>query len=61
MADQVYSTRPSQALGDRVWLTYPDGRPDLARVPRPLLWTAVYLCIGGIAAVLALRLAGWIG
>ena len=60
VTDQVYSGRPHPPLGTRVQLTYPQGRPDLARVPRPLLWAGVYLLLIGLLAVLVAKQAGWL-
>ncbi|MFC0588799.1 hypothetical protein ACFFF7_05175 [Novosphingobium aquiterrae] len=40
--DQVYGGSEQPPVGTRIVLSYPVGRPDLARPPRPLLWLAVY-------------------
>ena len=45
-------------LGAMVELTYPAGRPDLARPPRPLMWVAVYLLLAGMVAMLAASALG---
>jgi len=58
--DAVYSPRPSVALGDQIWLTYPDGRPELAAVPRPAMWLMVWLAVGAMTAVLAGVALGWL-
>ena len=42
VADHVYVGTRHPAVGAQVSLTYPAGRPDLARVPRPLTWLGVY-------------------
>ena len=60
VTDAVYSARPKASLGDKVWLTYPDGRPDLACVPRPGLWLMVSLAIVAMAAILAGKALGWL-
>lgn len=60
VTDQVYSPRPEPAVGTRLTLTYPVGRPDLARVPRPWLWFGVYAVLICLLAILAGRLLGWL-
>lgn len=42
VVDQVYVGTVHPPVGEKVSLSYPAGRPDLARVPRPLTWLAVY-------------------
>ena len=59
--DQVYSGAPRPAVGTLIEVTYPEGRPDLARPPRPLLWWVVYGAIGYGMAVLVAKAAGLIG
>lgn len=56
--DQVLSSKLSPPLGAMVELTYPAGRPDLARPPRPLMWVAVYLLLAGMVAMLAASALG---
>lgn len=58
--DDVYSASPVPAIGQRRRLTYPAGRPDLARVPRPALWLAVYGLLLVLPVLLAARLLGWL-
>ena len=58
--DEVYSARPVPPIGQRRRLTYPARRPDLARVPRPALWLAVYGLLLGLIGVFAAKLLGWI-
>ncbi|WP_296677385.1 hypothetical protein [Novosphingobium sp.] len=58
VTDQVLHTSPRPPLGTRVTLHYPFGRPELARVPRPLMWLGVYALL---AALFALLLAKTIG
>jgi len=42
VVDQVFSVARKPEIGALVELAYPEGRPDLARPPRPLMWCAVY-------------------
>lgn len=58
--DEVYSARPVPPIGQPRQLTYPAGRPDLARVPRPVLWLAIYGLLLAMVAVLSARLLGWL-
>jgi hypothetical protein len=41
--------------GEAVTLFYPEGRPDLARLPRPLMWAAAYVGLAALAVVLAVE------
>ncbi|MFM5954250.1 MAG: DUF3592 domain-containing protein [Novosphingobium sp.] len=59
--DQVYSARPQPPVGTLVQLSYPEGRPDLARVSRPVLWLFVYAVLLFGLAILIARTAGWLG
>ena len=56
--DVVYRARPKQAVGDKVQLIYPQGRPDLARISRPAMWVMVYGVLGVMAVVLAALAVG---
>lgn len=49
VVDQVYVGSRHPPVGTQVSLSYPPGRPDLARVPRPLMWLGVYAFL--IAAI----------
>lgn len=40
--DAVHGPRRRPETGSTVTLAYPEGRPDLARPPRPMMWTAIY-------------------
>lgn len=60
VVDQVLSPRPTPDEGTRVSLTYPVGRPDLARVPRPLLWGMVYALLTGMCLLLLAVATGWL-
>ncbi|MFM5884061.1 MAG: DUF3592 domain-containing protein [Novosphingobium sp.] len=42
VTDEVLQPSPQPPVGARVKLTYPYGRPDLARVPRRAMWITVY-------------------
>lgn len=57
--DAVWSLRPEPPLGTRRILAFPEGRPDLARPPRPWLWIAIYAVLAYLLAVLAARVLGW--
>ena len=59
--DGVYGSSPKPPVGTRVELAYPEGRPDLARPPRPLLWLSVYGLLAAMEAVLLAKMMGWIG
>jgi hypothetical protein len=58
--DAVYSVAAKPPIGTRIELTYPAGRPDLARPPRPLLWSGVYLLLFGMLGILAAKALGWL-
>ncbi|WP_088310981.1 DUF3592 domain-containing protein [Novosphingobium sp. B 225] len=60
VTDQVYSGREYPPVGTRVTLSYPHGRPDLARVPRPWLWLGVYAVLLYGLAVLIGKATGWL-
>lgn len=58
--DQVYSGRPYPPVGTRVSLSYPVGRPDLARPPRPLMWLGVYAVLLFLLGILLGKALGLI-
>ncbi|MBS0473656.1 MAG: hypothetical protein JSR28_00730 [Proteobacteria bacterium] len=58
--DQVYGARESPPVGTRVTLSYPVGRPDLARPPRPLMWLWVYGVLLTMLVMLIAKLMGWL-
>jgi hypothetical protein len=60
VTDAVYGSSPKPPLGTRVELVHPEGRPDLARVPRPLMWLVVYGVLVGLDAVLLAKMMGWL-
>ena len=61
VADAVYRPARSPPPGTSVVLSYPQGRPDLARVPRPLMWLAVYGVLVVLEGVLLAKMLGWLG
>lgn len=58
--DQVYTARLRPAVGSRIELVYPQGRPDLARPPRPMLWLFIYTMLTGMLALLIAKALGWL-
>ncbi|MFM5950762.1 MAG: hypothetical protein ACKOPM_16275 [Novosphingobium sp.] len=60
VTDEVYHASPRPPIGARVTLRYPLGRPELARVPRTLLWLGVYALLIGMFAVFLARLLDWL-
>jgi hypothetical protein len=50
--DQMLNSTPRPSLGSEVWLHYPRGRPDLARIARPATWAFVYLALGAMLAIM---------
>ncbi len=60
VTDQLYGSRPAYAVGAKCRVMWPDGRPDLARIPRPWLWTGVYGMLFYLAGILIGRLTGFI-
>ncbi|MBS0481852.1 MAG: hypothetical protein JSR96_06790 [Proteobacteria bacterium] len=58
VTDQVYGGREYPPVGTQVTLSYPVGRPDLARPPRPLMWLLVYGALLTMLALLIARLMG---
>ena len=61
VTDAVFGSSPKPAVGTTVVLAYPEGRPDLARPPRLLLWLSVYGLLVGLEALLLAKMMGWIG
>jgi hypothetical protein len=47
--------------GARVALAYPEGRPDKARVGRPLWRAYAYAVLLCMLAILVARATGWLG
>ena len=60
VTDEVLCSKPAPPLGTRLTLSYPFGRPDLAHVPRPLMWLAVYATLLGLFAMLLARALDWL-
>lgn len=60
VTDQVYSGKPGPDVGTRIKLTYPFGRPDLARVPRPMMWLGVYAVLLFLLGILVAKAMGWL-
>ena len=60
VTEALHSTVQKPPVGTAVSLRHPQGRPDLARVPRPLLWLAVYGLLVGLEAVLLAKMLGWL-
>jgi hypothetical protein len=58
--DSVYGSTQSFAVGTVMELVYPEGRPDLARPPRLLLWAGVYGVFLFLTSVLGAKLLGLI-
>ncbi len=61
VADSLYSPTRTFAVGTIMELVYPEGRPELARPPRLLMWIAVYGVLIGLGSVLAAKMMGWLG
>ena len=60
VVDQVYSASQQPPLDTFRELSYPEGRPDLARPPRPILWGAIYVFLILLIAMLFSSWMGWI-
>lgn len=58
--DMVYRAVARPAAGTFVELAYPEGRPDLARPPRPLMWLAVYALFFYLIGMLIAKALGWL-
>lgn len=56
--DQLLVAQRSPPVGAEVWLHYPQGRPELARIPRPATWAMVYSVLLAILTVLIFKLCG---
>ncbi|WP_298190920.1 DUF3592 domain-containing protein [Novosphingobium sp.] len=61
VVEAVYSGAQKPDLGTVVALRHPAGRPDLAHVPRPLMWLAVYGLLVFMDGMLLAKMMGWIG
>ena len=60
VTDALYSPKRTLPAGHVSELVYPEGRPDLARLPRLWLWLAVYGLLIGFIGVLCAKLMGWL-
>lgn len=60
VVEAVYSGAQKPPLGTVVSLRHPAGRPDLAQVPRPLMWLTVYALLVFMEAVLLAKMMGWL-
>jgi hypothetical protein len=58
VVDQLLVTQRSPTVGTELWLHYPQGRPDLARIPRPATWAMVYAVLLAMLTVLIFKLCG---
>lgn len=58
MIDQIQYASPRPPIDTKVTLFYPEGHPDLARVPRPALWLFVYGLLVVLLAMPAAKAAG---
>lgn len=53
--DALFASTRNPPLGSTRELTYPEGHPQLARPPRPLMWVTVYLGFVGLTGMLAAK------
>ena len=60
VVEMLYRGAQTPPVGTVVPLRHPAGRPDLAHVPRPLLWMMVYALLAGLEALLLARMMGWL-
>ncbi|NLR39613.1 DUF3592 domain-containing protein [Novosphingobium sp. ERW19] len=61
VTDQVWRRKPTPPVGTKLMVRFPEGCPEMARVPRPAMWAFVYGCIvlmGGMLLAKALGLLG---
>lgn len=58
VVDQLYASKPQLADGAQCRVTWPDGRPDLARIPRPWMWSSVYCILLYLFVILSGKLTG---
>ncbi|WP_295530658.1 hypothetical protein [Novosphingobium sp. Chol11] len=58
VVDAVYGSTRAFAEGTVMELVYPEGRPDLARPPRLVLWAGVYGVFVFLTTVLGTKLLG---
>ncbi len=60
ITDAVLQNTAEPPVGTTVDLVYPNGRPDLARRPRPFLRSMIYVTLLAMNAILAARLANFL-
>lgn len=60
ITDQLYGSRPALSEGTICRVTWPEGRPDLARIPRPGVWLGVYAVLLYPAGIVVGRLTGFL-
>ena len=60
VTDQLYGSKAAIAVGTRCRIMWPQGRPDLARIPRPWMWVGVYAVLLYVAGIMAGKLCGYI-
>lgn len=58
VTEVLFRMAAAPPLGTAVSLRHPEGRPDLARVPRLVLWIMVYGVLVGLEVVLAFMMLG---
>lgn len=58
--DAVHSSYRQPEVGTTRELVYPQGRPDLARPPRPAMWLGIYGLLSFMLLLLLARLMGLI-
>lgn len=61
VADSLYRAVARPEIGTTRELAYPRGRPDLARPPRPLLWSGIYLFLLALLSILTTKALGLLG
>jgi hypothetical protein len=61
VVDSHYRPVRKPEAGARVALSYPEGRPDKARVGRPLWRAYAYAVLLCMRAILVARATGWLG
>ena len=60
VVDALLTTTRRPPIGARLPVVFPERRPGLARIPRPMLRATIYLVTGLLLVVVAARIAGWI-
>jgi hypothetical protein len=58
VVDNMYSTVKRPPVATITTLHYPQGRPDLARRPRPAYWTIIYVILSTTVLGLLVKLSG---